>query len=70
MLDATAAKSALESVIEELDPVRFEVAVAHLKDAVAALEAVAHDEPTNYTRSGRVVNGRVLDKNRNIKLFK
>ena len=60
MTDPAVAAERLDELISELDPSRYEVAVAHLRDAVDALHASLRDKPTRYARSDQLVNGSVV----------
>ena len=59
----------LQTLVDELDPVAHEVAIAHLRDAIDALGAASRSEPTRYARSADIVDGRV-QKTGKVRLFK
>ncbi|MEL6466051.1 MAG: hypothetical protein AAFQ58_13870 [Pseudomonadota bacterium] len=59
----------VEAVIAGLDPQVNEVAIAHLRDAIDALEANGQGEPTRYARSSELVDGSVK-KTGTVRLFK
>lgn len=69
MDDQVAVISALRSIISQLDVTKDEVAIAHLCDAVDALEASARGQPTRYARSGELADGKVVPKGK-VRLFK
>ena len=52
-----------------LDAQKDEVAIAHLNDAIDALEASSSGHPTRYARSGEIVDGKVVPKGK-VRLFK
>lgn len=57
MVDPKDIKSTLHQIILELDPSRYGVAIAHLQDAIAALDAVAGGAPTKYALHDRLIRG-------------
>mgnify|MGYP001794481400 FL=1 len=69
MTDPAKKISLLEALIADLDPRTNEVAIAHLQDAIDALDATAHNAPTRYAKSGQIVDGSVKKKGK-VRLFK
>lgn len=69
MNDQVAVISVLNTIMSELDPSKDEVAIAHLSDAVDALQASSRGQPTRYARSGDLVDGKVAPKGK-VRLFK
>ncbi|WP_299612422.1 hypothetical protein [uncultured Tateyamaria sp.] len=69
MIDPLTKVTMLEELIEDLDPRVNEVAIAHLRDAIDALNATSRDRPTRYARSADLVDGAVSKKG-TVRLFK
>jgi len=69
MTDATNVVQKIQAVIDDLDPRTQDVAIAHLSDAIEAVQATSRDRPTRYTRDGDIVDGKVMRKGA-LKLFK
>ncbi|WP_147105575.1 hypothetical protein [Tateyamaria sp. syn59] len=69
MTDPAETVTLLEALIAELDPRKNEVAIAHLQDAIDALDATSQGDETRYAKSGNIVDGRVKKKGK-VRLFK
>ncbi|APX11602.1 hypothetical protein [Tateyamaria omphalii] len=69
MTDPAKNITVLELLISELDPRRHEVAIAHLQDAIEALDAASRGDQTRYAKSGKIVNGTVTTTGK-IRLFR
>ncbi|MEO1364310.1 MAG: hypothetical protein AAFU86_11105 [Pseudomonadota bacterium] len=57
MVDQNTVKTALNAVILELDPAKHDVAIAHLNDAIAAIDAVQGGGATKYALHAKLIEG-------------
>ena len=60
MADVAHIRRVLDQIVEDLNPAEHSVAIAHLQDAVAAMDAVADGETTKYALHDSVVQGQTV----------
>ena len=60
MRDPTEISAILIDLINDLDPKNADVAICHLRDAIAALQAVDEGRSTEYAYFDDIRDGRVL----------
>ncbi|WP_299148236.1 hypothetical protein [uncultured Tateyamaria sp.] len=57
MSDKSLIVRTLKGIISRLDPKQSDVAICHLRDAIAAIEAVSAGRATEYARDDTIRNG-------------
>ncbi|WP_299686822.1 hypothetical protein [uncultured Tateyamaria sp.] len=60
MADVTHIRSTLEQIVLDLNPAEHSVAIAHLRDALAAIDAVEGGDPTKYALHDALVQGETV----------